>query len=162
MTDSFLIGIHPGCLAKNKYRRWPKEFFITLIGLLHDFIDCSIVVIAGPDELEEADYISRNTDALFLSNEQLPNVAAIIANCNFFINTDSGLGHVSSCFNIKSLTIFGPGDEIQTAPFSDNCYVVRKPIHCAPCVGQKTRKCNCECLTNLSPQIVFDKVKTIL
>jgi ADP-heptose:LPS heptosyltransferase len=161
LESKLVFGIHPGCMAKNKYRRWNREYFVKLMQLLQDKYQCDFIVIAGPDELEEAEYISKITSSLLVSNEKLDNVAAVVAKCNFFINTDSGLGHVASCFNIKTLTIFGPGDERQTAPFSENSYIIKTQIHCSPCVRKKSRNCKTECLINLTPQMVFDKVKEI-
>ncbi|MDD4309105.1 MAG: glycosyltransferase family 9 protein, partial [Candidatus Cloacimonetes bacterium] len=152
-----LIGIHPGCMAKNKYRRWNKDYFVELITLLIHAINCDVVVIAGPDELDVGSYISEKTNTRLLTGAALSNVAAVIAKCSFFINTDSSLGHVASCFGVNSLTIFGPGDENQTAPFSENSHVIRHSIACAPCIGKKRKVCEVECLTRLKPITVFNE-----
>jgi len=157
LQGKLLIGIHPGCMTKNKYKRWDKSYFITLISLLKSKYACEIIIIGGPDELEEAEFISKATASLLLSNEALDNVAAVIARLNYFINPDSGLGHVASCFNIKTLTIFGPGDERQTAPFSSNSHIIRKNLPCAPCIRKKNRICKVECLNQLTPDMVFDR-----
>ncbi|MCB5278312.1 MAG: glycosyltransferase family 9 protein [Candidatus Cloacimonetes bacterium] len=150
-----LVGIHPGCMAKNSYRRWDKDNFVALIGMIKAKFNYEILVIAGPDELDVGEYISDKSASKLLSKTPLTNVAAVIAQCDFFINTDSGLGHIASCFRVKSLTIFGPGDEAQTAPFSPESRVVRNHISCAPCVGRKRIACEVECLKELKPETVF-------
>jgi heptosyltransferase II len=162
LAGKFVFGMHPGCMAKNKFRRWPHDYFVTLIQLLKARFDCSFIIIGGPDELEEAQYISRLTASTLLTHQPLGNVAAVIARCNFFINTDSGLGHVASCFDRKSLTIFGPGDERQTAPFSINSHIIRLDKPCAPCVHRNKQNCVAECLLDLTPQAVFERTVEIL
>jgi heptosyltransferase-2 len=162
LQDKEIICIHPGCMAKNKYRRWPKEYFIQLINLIKESYNYSIVVIGGPDEKDEAEYISHKTNSLLLMDEPLDNVASIISHCSLFINTDSGLGHVASCFDIKTLTIFGPGDEKQTAPFSVNSHIIRLNLPCAPCIRNKKRNCNIECLISLEPNQVFNEINRII
>jgi len=158
-----VIGIHPGCMAKNKYKRWNKEYFIALIEKLKRQYDYPVLIIAGPDELEVGKEIQARTNTLLLLNAPLANVAAVISRLHFFINTDSGLGHIASCFGIKGLTIFGPANELQTAPFSPNSNVIRYPIACAPC-REKTKKpkCTLDCLIKLTPEMVFKRVQELL
>ena len=157
-----ILAIHPGCMASNSFRRWPVEYFATLIESVKKDFDLNIVVIAGPDEEEEGRYLSQIEGVKLLERSSLGNVAAFISLCDVFVNTDSGLGHIASCFQIPSLTIFGPGDENQTAPFSPKSELIRLEIDCAPCVRNKKRNCNAECLLGLSPQMVYDSLKPIL
>lgn len=157
-----ILAIHPGSMARNRFRRWPVTYFATLIEFIKQDFDLNFVVIAGPDEEEEGRYLSKIEGVQVLERTSLGNVAAFISRCQAFVNTDSGLGHIASCFQIPSLTIFGPGDEKQTAPFSPQSRVVRLPMDCAPCVRHKTRECKLECLVGLSPQMVYDSLKPIL
>lgn len=161
LSQKLIIGIHPGCMAKNSYRRWPREYFVQLINQINQNFNCSVVIIGGPDELEQAKYIHANTTSLLLSGEFLAKVAAVISCFDYFINTDSGLGHIAACFDIKTLTIFGPGDERHTAPFSELNSIIRLNLSCAPCVSKKTRKCKYECLNQMSPDLVFSKFAEI-
>ena len=162
LAGKALLAIHPGCMARNRFRRWPREYFAELIRLARRDFDCHVVVIAGPDEEDVGEYLAGVEGVHLLQRTSLANVAAFIARCQAFVNTDSGLGHIASCFQIPSLTIFGPGNEAQTAPFSPNSQVVRLPINCAPCVRNKKRNCRTECLTGLSPQQVYSDLKPIL
>ncbi len=157
-----VLAIHPGCMARNRFRRWPAKYFAELIRSVRQDFNCHVVVIAGPDEEEVGEILSREEGVHLLERTSLANVAAFIARCNAFVNTDSGLGHIASCFRIPSLTIFGPGNEVQTAPFSPNSRVLRLPIYCAPCVRKKRRDCQTECLTKLSPPEVYAVLKPIL
>ncbi len=161
LSDTKLLGIHPGCMAKNKYRRWPQQHFVDLIKLLKQHSGYEIVIFAGPDEQDVGENISAQTSTHLVSGQQLSHVAALISQCTLFINTDSGLGHVASCFGIKTLTIFGPGDERHTAAFSDDSFVIRNEIACAPCVQKPTLKCKGECLSQLRPEKVYEKIYSL-
>ena len=163
LSGEKVIGIHPGCLAKNKHRRWSKEYFITLINKLQEHYSYPVLIIAGPDEIEVGKAIQARTNTLILSNAALANVAAVISHLHFFINTDSGLGYIASCFGINSLTIFGPANEAQTAPFSANSHIIRYPVSCAPCLEKKKKpKCALDCLVKLTPDMVFKRVQELL
>lgn len=162
LGDKPILALHPGSMASNRFRRWPVKYFATLINFIKQDFDLNLVVIAGPDEEEEGRYLSKIEGVQVLERSSLGNVAAFISRCQAFVNTDSGLGHIASCFQIPSLTIFGPGDENQTAPFSPKSELVRLEIDCAPCVRNKKRNCKTECLLGLSPQMVYDSLKPIL
>lgn len=162
LSNQQILGIHPGCMAKNKYRRWPAQYFIRLIELVERDFNCQPVIIAGPDELDAGTQISQATGCLLLDPGALADVAAFISRCSFFVNTDSGLGHIASCFSVPSLTIFGPGNEKQTAPFSERSEVIRLNLDCAPCVRKGKNNCSLECLVNLQPETVYQRLKILL
>ena len=155
ITEKKLVAIHPGCNAKNSYRRWPKEYFVSLINKLKEhYPTWSFYIIAGPDEIQEGEYLQRTLGIPILRDVSLEVVALALARSHILINTDSGIGHIASCFKIRTYTIFGPGDERQTAPFNPLAKVIRQPISCAPCVGKSRQKCQAECLQNLKPETV--------
>ena len=74
-----------------------------------------MIIVSGPDEQDVAEYLYRVCNVPLLCEKNLANVAAVLSLADYFINTDSGIGHLASCFNVRMLTIFGPGDEKQTA-----------------------------------------------
>ncbi len=155
-----IVAIHPGCNRKNKYRRWDAMYFVDLIrklSMIHE--DWQFLLIAGPDEEEEGDLISSSIRLPYLKQVALSKVAAVISKCSIMINTDSGLGHIASCFGLEIYTIFGPGDERQTAAFAPDVTIIRKAISCAPCVGKQDRQCAIDCLKQLQPQDVFDAIE---
>lgn len=152
-----IVAIHPGCNIKNRYRRWPVHYFVELIKLLKkSFADWQFYVIAGPDEQEEGHYIKQILHLPVLENVSLDTVAACLSQSDILINTDSGIGHIASCFEKRIYTIFGPGDEKQTAPFGANAKVIRHEVPCAPCVRKNIRKCDVSCLNLLTPQRVAE------
>lgn len=159
-TGDFVVAIHPGCNAKNKYRRWDLEYFVELVRLLKcRHAAWKFYVIAGPDELEEGTQLAKCIDAPCLSGVSLDTVSEALKRSKMLINTDSGIGHIASCHQLPSFVIFGPGDERQTAPFGNHAVVIRSEVPCAPCVQNRRTKCDTECLKKLLPHVVADVIK---
>ncbi|MDD2506665.1 MAG: glycosyltransferase family 9 protein [Candidatus Cloacimonetes bacterium] len=155
-TD-FVVAIHPGCTAKNKYRRWNLDYFVDLVSILNtDYPALKFYVIAGPDELEESIALSKRITAPCLSGVSLDVVYETLKLSQMIINTDSGIGHIASCHQLPSFVIFGPGDERQTAPFNPQANIIRSDTPCAPCVQRKRTACSTDCLRNLKPKMVAD------
>lgn len=159
-NDVFIIGIHPGSNVKFKERRWSKDYFITLINLLKQEYKCEILLFGGPDEIDEARYIEKYTEVSLISGRSLQDVASLISQCDLFINTDSGLGHIASCFDIETFTIFGPAKEYKTRPYSDKAHIVKLNLDCQPCYGtNRVKSCkDYKCLNELFPENVFSQI----
>ena len=160
-NETILIGIHPGSNAKFKTKRWQKEYFVKLINLINNKYDCKILLFAGPDELEESKYIASNSNVELVVNKSLQEVASLISDCNIFINTDSGLGHIASCYDIEIFTIFGPAKDYKIQPYSSKANAIKLNLECQPCYGtERIKSCKeFKCLSNLTPIQVFTEIK---
>jgi ADP-heptose:LPS heptosyltransferase len=122
-----LIGLHPGCNQAFVQRRWGVENYVSLIKRIRENMDgVAIVVFAGPDEIEEAVEIVRATENSKLYRDNIDNVAALISHLEIMVTNDSGLGHIASCFGVKTLTIFVYGSYAtleRTRPWGENAYI---------------------------------------
>ena len=123
LKNKIIFGIHPGCNKNFKYRRWPKENYEEIVKELSKKIN--VIVFLGPDEIEEGEYLKNKLknvkNVIFLKERDLGNVAAIISKCSYFFNSDSGLGHIAGCFNLKkTFTIFGPANPFETKIYNKN------------------------------------------
>lgn len=154
-----IIAIHPGSNPKGKHRRWNKEYFVELINLIRKNKPYfEFLIIAGPGEIEEGDYITKATEIAMINNCTLDQVAAILARCDVLINTDSGIGHIASAFETKIFTIFGPGDYRKTSPYSKNTNIISNNVSCSPCLYPH-KNCGLICLKGLTPEIIFNQIK---
>ena len=155
------IGIHSGSNPKFSQKRWNKEYFVELINLLNrNFNNLEFIIFAGPGEIEESIYIAEKTNSSIVKNKNLKEVAKMISECDIFINTDSGLGHIAGCFDLEIFTIFGPAKDYKARVYSNNAYTIKLDLSCQPCYGtDRLKKCtNFECLNNLTPNIVFQYI----
>ena len=160
INNKITIGIHIGSNPKFKLKRWNKIYFIDLINRLKTFSNVEVLLFVGPGEIEESGYIANNTNVEIIQNNSIQEVAKKVASCDIFINTDSGLGHIASCFDMEIFTIFGPAKDYKVKPYSNKTYVIKLDLKCQPCYGTKRIKLckSFECLNNLSPMIVFEQI----
>lgn len=172
LENKFLVGIHPGCNKDNKYRRWPKEYFVKLINYLTDKKK-NFLLFFGPDEIEEVTWIYNNVNdrsGVFLIEEKnLKNVGALIARCGVFICTDSGLGHIAAVLKVKTFAIFGPAQVLRTRPYGKYGHYISLNLPCSPCLKYPFHstsskiKCkkNFECLRKIKVEDVIKKIKEV-
>ncbi len=157
-----LFGIHPGCNKKSFYRRWPVEHYIGLIKLLQKNNNLNLILFIGPDEIELGKEISDQTGIVLASDCSMYQTAALLSKCDYFLNSDSGLGHVASCFDAELFIIFGPANEKITAPISLKTHIIRSLIK-APPVSEWLKLTEApECLTKLYPEEVYEKISPYL
>jgi heptosyltransferase-2 len=66
--------------------------------------------------------------------------------------------HLASAIDVPIVAIFGSTDWIRTPPWSNKATIVRKQIHCAPCM---LRDCphEHECMTAIEVTDVLDAVE---
>ena len=57
---------------------------------------------------------------------------ALISTCKFALAADSGLGHISVALGIPTVSFFGVGNDIVTAPRGDKNIIIK---YCSPCLG---------------------------
>ncbi len=154
-----LFGIHPGCNKTSFYRRWPKEYFCEVIKKLMQESKITPILFIGPDELELGDFIQEKTGALVAKNLHLNQTAALLSKCDYFLNSDSGLGHIASCFKAELFIIFGPADERITAPNSEKLHILRSKIPPPPRKEWLKLTEPPKCLTGFYPEEVYSIIE---
>jgi ADP-heptose:LPS heptosyltransferase len=160
-----LFGIHHGSNIKAKNRRWPYLYFVALIEMLKkNYPAFELLLIAGADELTEAKEIQKKTPIKLVTGISLGKVAAIVSHCDYFLNSDSVMGHIASCFNCEIFTIFGPADSTLTKPVSEKSHIIKLPenLPCQPCEIQNPTGCSWKCLYQLTPEYVFNQMKNVI
>jgi len=156
------VGFHIGSNKMFAKKRWKADYFEKLIFLLKkDFNSLDIVIFSGEDEKEESKKLALKTDSVLYLNLPFDTMASKIAECDLFINSDSGLGHIASCFDVEIFTIFGPAKAYKAKPFSKNATIITLGLSCQPCYGTRDfQRCrHLDCLNRLSAESVFEKIK---
>ena len=106
----------------------------------------------------------------FVINSSLKLAAALIQKCNLFISNDSGLMHIATAMGVKTIVIFGPTNYKRTAPYGENCYIVRKKLPCSSCLTYPfystssaiNCKKNTKCIKEIKVNEVMDKIDKLL
>jgi len=126
-SKRILVGFHPG--AGKTQNRWPAAWFAEVANALADEFNAQILVTAGPMDDEPLKNMINRLGIPFelLQNEPIRRVASIILYVNLFVTNDTGIMHVAGATGTSVLSLFGPTDPEQWAPYGGrNRYIAGK------------------------------------
>lgn len=161
-----LIGFCPG--ARHFTKRWPKEYFIELGNNLTQN-GYRIVLFGGKIDSEIcAELVDKISGAINLSNDDdLLQTAADMKLCKAVVCNDSGLMHTASATGTKVIAIFGSTvKEFGFAPYNcSNLILENNSLTCRPCshIGRSAcPKKHFDCMKDIKPEFIFEKLKSFL
>ena len=156
-----IILIAPG--SKWFTKRWPEEYFKTLIQNLVKRDDLLIVITGGKEEKE----IELNLDSkvLDLRGEiSLLELAELTKRAILVVSNDSAPIHITSAFpNTRIVGIFGPTvKEFGFFPWSKNSKVFEiNGLYCRPCAIHGGNFCpekHFRCMREITPDLVENEI----
>ena len=156
-----IILIAPG--SKWFTKRWPEEYFKTLIQNLVKRNDLLIVITGGKEEKE----IELNLDSkvLDLRGEiSLLELAELTKRAILVVSNDSAPIHITSAFpNTRIVGIFGPTvKEFGFFPWSENRKVFEiNGLYCRPCAIHGGNFCpekHFRCMRGITPNLVENEI----
>ncbi len=169
-----IIGIAPGAggsWGKNAgYKHWPALKFAQVAERLAAEFKAKIVLIGDDTERAIADVIvnaMRNKPIDLVGKVSLEILPGLIKTFNLFITNDGGPMHMAVALGVKTVSIFGPVDDLiyGAYPANKDHLVVKSNIGCRPCY-QNFRLPVCEndgeCLKSVSVEDVFAAAAKLL
>lgn len=167
-----VIGLVPGggeSWGKEAvYKRWPPGCFAKLADKLIEKYAAQIILLGGPAESQlcrEVVSKMRNPCLSACGKTSLNQFAALTRQCSLVVANDGGPLHVAVAAGSKTVSIFGPVDDIVYGPYPVAGHtVVKKDLACQPCY-RRFRRADCahiRCLNELTVEEVFGKVEAIL
>jgi heptosyltransferase-2 len=160
-----LLGINPGATYGSAKRWYPKEFADVAIDLSSHY---DIIIFGGPDEKDIAKDIEKyliekgvdnykNLAAQITINELITQ----ISNLDLFITGDSGPMHLAAAFQIPTVAIFGPTNDIETSQWmNEKSMIVKKNLECQPCMKRTCPLKHHNCMKMVIASDVLRAVKT--
>lgn len=163
-----VVVLAPGA-AYGRAKQWPPERFAALAHTLwHTRRLGSVLVGAGGDAIAGADVreaLSQlrggsETAAVLVNligKTDLPTLAAVLAQARAVVANDSGAMHLAGAVGAQVVAIFGPTNEVQTAPLASPGGPAPRlavhPVWCRPCM---LRECPLGhmCMRGVSPEHV--------
>lgn len=147
-------------------KRYKIDDYIILMDMLNEIYDVNFVLFWGNEkEKENCEKIKnsvKKNNAYLIPDSPIRYLAAIIKKCDLVIGNDSGPLHVAVSMEVPTLGIYGPTNPMLQGPFGDkNLSVVNENIDCLYC---NLLKCNIGniCMTELSKDVIIDKVKELV
>ncbi len=148
-------------------KNWPIDSFAALAKRLVAERDCSILVLCGPGERESAREITRRADdsrIVSLADEPLGIglTKACVRRASLLVTTDSGPRHFAAAFGTPVVTLFGPTHIAWTRTHHPRAIHLQHRVPCGPCQKPVCPLGHHQCMTELSPDVVFRAVIRLL
>jgi heptosyltransferase-1 len=158
-------AIQPGARWNNK--RWPVEKFSELVKLLaKKNPDMRFAILGGNNDKSLGEIIFRAEPSRCLNlcgQTSLPEMIEWIRLCDLMVTNDTGPMHAAAALGKPLVALFGPTEPRRTGPYGQLENVVRIELPCSPCMKSFCAWKNpIECLTAISPQMVFDRAEKLL
>ncbi len=135
-----IVGVHPG--ASWPAKMWPAENFGALIDRLRAKLNAQVVLTQGPGDAEVVKKVLHASVGNSLAIPPLPlrQLAAIVSLFSLYIANDNGTMHISAALGVRTIGIFGPGEEAIWFPYVPPFYdaasghaALRMDVPCHPC-----------------------------
>ncbi len=153
------LHVHSSMAAKN----WPPERFAELIARGHARRGTQWVILGGPGEASELAGLPGVT--LLTGQLTVPQAAAVIAWCDFFVGPDSGLAYVAEAVGTPGLVILGATVPETSGPRatagSPAWTFMRAPGACVPACHRECVRAPL-CITHLTVDAVDDALERAL
>ncbi len=154
-------------------KRWDAEKFADLIRRL--MADGEKIVLPG-DRHEQpviSAFLEKNgLDAVNIAGQTtVDEVSAILKYARLIVCHDSGQMHIGNAHGTPLVALYGPTDDVFTAPRARTSRIVRLPLPCAPCMknfakteAEAVRDCPIaiRCMRELPVDAVYSACREIL
>lgn len=164
--DDFIIGFAP--LSRRMTREWPATKFKELAKLLQKEFNAKILVFWGPDELERAKKVVEGIEEFAKVSpptKNLNELANLMTKCKLIITNCNGPKHLALANGVKTLTLYFSSNPWNWTPRNNpNHQIIRiEDLECIGCGnGDVCKIKTLDCQNRLTPEMVFEKTKTIL
>ncbi len=159
------VCLNPGG-AFGAGKHWPNSYFAKLARRIADERSTRVLVLCGPAERDQARAIARDSGSPLVRSlaDAAPSIGltkAAIARASLLVTTDSGPRHFAPAFGVPVVSLFGPTH----IGWSDTRYrqevPLQIPVDCGPCQQRTCPLGHHKCMTELSPEMVWDAVVRI-
>ena len=155
--DKLNIVIHPG--ANHFARLWPEEYWLELIEKLKEK-DVNIFVVIPPNYGKfETDLLKKKLDVEIFKGS-IYEFAIWLKNKTILIGCDSMSVHLATAMKIHALALFGSQDPELTKPYGEYGFFIKANKVCKH-KEKNWRLCE-KCMKDLKPQMVMEKVNSII
>lgn len=158
------VLIHAAAAHPDKL--YPLASWASLIKRLHD--ELNLVPVFSGDKQDTALYQElatlsglQSVALNFAGRLSLRESMALYSLMSLAVCVDSGPAHLCAAAQVPTIAIFGPTDPVRWQPYGEaNTAVFDSTLPCRPCNYHKVCH-NRECLTELSPDLIFEKCLNI-
>ena len=114
----------------------------------------------GPGEknlIEEVQSASTG-EPLLCFPTTIPQFIALVQRSRLFIGGDTGPLHLAAACETPVVGIYGPTNPLRNGPFNPSDISVFQSVPCGPCYKRTCEKYQCQCMTLITVDEVFEAV----
>jgi heptosyltransferase-2 len=148
-------------------KSWPNTYFSTLARRLATEAGARVLVVCGPSERDAARAIvagAGHPDVVSLADRDLSLglTKACVRRSALMVTTDSGPRHFAAAFGVPVVSLFGPTHIGWTRTYHPQAVHLFRPVPCGPCQKPVCPLGHHRCMTELTPDAVFDAAVRML
>lgn len=145
-------------------KRWPEAHFAALADMLADEHGLKTYILPGLNEVGTARRVMegvKRKDAVSIKLMGLGDLKVCLSRALLVVSNDTGPRHIAAALGRPTIVLLGPMDDTYTRYPTAVTHTLSIEAPCRPC---NRRKCDRghECLRDLRPEHVFEKVRGIL
>lgn len=162
-----LVGIHPG--GNWVYKLWGPESFAQIADRLCENWNAQILLFAGPNERQLQGQVANlmHQRPICVRQDDLCQIAALIAACDFYIGNDTGPMHIAVAVGTPIIAIFGSTNHHRSGPYGEEHIVLHSGVElgCNPChPGKRPGGCgkgSCAVIEAITVEQVFNAAEKL-
>ena len=162
--DALLVGMHPG--ARWPTRRWaPERFALLAQRVLHERMDATVLVSAGPGEGDMARAVLEHLPkerAKLVEGWPLARFVAMQSLCRVFVSGDTGPVHTAVAAGAPTLGLMSRNRPAMFFPYpeADGHRAYWSRVECSPC--DRDTCDDLRCLARLTVDGAWEKLRPML
>ncbi len=161
---ALVAGAFPGA-SYGPAKRWPAEGFAHVLDRLSAELGAVPLLFGGKGERERCEAVAKamKRECINLAGRLgLRDFMAFAPRLGVFITNDSGPMHIAASLGVPTLAVFGSTDPELTGPLGERVEVVYKGVDCSPCFKRQCPYGHYKCMTEITPDEVFDSARALL
>ena len=164
-SEDLFIVVHPSASCVSK--RWPSQYFLTLIRMLIHHLKAKVAVVTSKEEVVYGEAIVKGERKVIdlRGKLTLSQLASLLKRADLFISNDSGPVHIAASLGTPVISIFGRNEKglspPRWRPLGERSFYLHKDVGCQRCLAHSCPK-DYLCLKAITPKEVFTLAKKIL
>ncbi|MDP1996584.1 MAG: lipopolysaccharide heptosyltransferase II [Gallionella sp.] len=145
-------------------KRWPAAYYAEIARRLLQRGYAVWLIGSAKDKAvaDEIDGLAGSRCDNLCGSTDLDDAIALLACAQLVISNDSGLMHLAAALDRPMLALFGSSSPQFTPPLSAQAQVIKLDIECSPCFKRECPLGHFNCMMQLTPDTVWDKLTPLL
>ena len=144
---------------------WYFEGYCQLVQRILTVLRLNVVLLGDSSQNLTAQRLANKMNSngvIDLTGNSLVEMTAVLKAAAAGVGPDSGPGHLAAAVGTPYVTLFGPTPPDRHSPYGCDHLVVRTAEDCVPCYKKRCHDRNRECMTDIDPEMVMEKLSKAL